>query len=848
MKTFGIKIKLIIIFVIIKVIPLILIAYIAIIGAQNLNKYFNTHTQTLLNQNKEILKNTTSKSIDDSINALDKKSQESLEKLSVTLAVRVADFLYERDNDILFLSKLSLLDGEKALNSFYNSKKRDIVVHGKFTYDDKNKKWIDPNFSNTTTKRDNQNSLLKDNQKEFHFVDPIKFQTKSLPIYKEISFVDLKGMEIYKISSIKTKKINVSKKDNTYIKSESYWDKIQKLKKDEIYVSDVIGEYVPSKVIGPFTKEKASKMKVDFKPELHGYAGAENPNGKKFEGIIRYITPVYKNSKKIGYISMALDHRHVMEFTDSFDPINPNIKQNIANAGAGNYAFMWDYEARNISHPRDYFIVGFDKNTGERVPGWLSAKVASDFKESKNPDLNDYLKTYPKFDNQSLEQKPNIAQLKQSGQIALDCRYLNFAPQCQGWMQLTQNGGYGSFVIFWSKVWKLSTAATIPYYTGQYGDTKRGFGFVTIGANVDEFHKAATKTKENINTILAEQTKRMKDSLDNNKIKISNYIDTMIVELGGVTVFMLLIVILIAIWMSNYITQKIYHLIDGTKKFSQNNLDFQLDITSNDEMGELEKSFNKMAKEIKDGIDLNKNKELQLIQKTKMAEMGDMMGAIVHQWKQPLGVIKATSSSSQLAITIGTAENKELFDSYDNINKQIDIMSQTMDDFGNFFKPTVKKEYKLQEISSGVHRMLNGIYKSKGVNINLIIVKDSIINGYPTELMQVIINILNNGRDVILERKPELMSIDFVVGGDDKNGIITITDFAGGIPEDIIGKIFQPYFTTKSSENGTGIGLDMSQSIIKKAEGELSAKNTITTIENKKYKGASFTIKLKRKS
>lgn len=847
MNKFGIKIKLIILFTFMKVIPLILIAYIAIIGAQHLSDYFNIHTQTLLTQNKDILKTTTSNTIDDSIKALDKKSQQSIEKLSLSLAVRVADFLYERDKDIIFLSKLPLENnGQQILNNFFTTKTKRLIIHEDYIYDEKNKKWISSQLPKPTVKRDLTTALLKDNQKEFHYIDPIKLKTKTIPIYKEVTFFNLSGLEIYKKSTLKTKKVNISKKENTYIKAENYWKKIQKLKKGEIYVSDVIGAYVPSKVIGTFSKQKAAKMKVDFKPELHGYAGVENPKGKKFEGIIRFITPIFKNSKKIGFISLALDHQHIMEFTDSFDPINPHMKQNIANAGAGNYAFMWDYEARNISHPRDYFIVGFDPKTGERVPGWLSAKIASDFKESKNKNLNDYLENYPKFDNQSLKQKPNMAQLKQKGEIALDCRYLNFAPQCQGWMQLTQNGGYGSFVIFWSKVWKLSTAAAIPYFTGQYGDTKRGFGFITIGANVDEFHKVATKTKENINIILDKQTERMEQSLQKNKIKISSYITTMINELTSVTIIMIILVIFIAIWMSNYITNKIKHLIDGTKKFTEHNLDYQIKITSNDEIGELEKSFNEMTKEIKEGIDSNKEKEILLIQKSKMAEMGDMMGAIIHQWKQPLGVIRLTASASQLDISLGTSNNETILKSYETINNQIDIMAQTMDDFSNFFKPTKQKEYNLETVTNDVYSMLKGIYKTKGITINIIKTSDSIINGYPTELMQVLINILNNARDIILETKPKQMIINMEVSSDEQYGIITITDFAGGIPDTIIDNIFQPYFTTKDDDIGTGIGLDMSMNIIQKADGILNVENIVSIIDNQELKGACFTIKLKK--
>ena len=173
-------------------------------------------------------------------------------------------------------------------------------------------------------------------------------------------------------------------------------------------------------------------------------------------------------------------------------------------------------------------------------------------------------------------------------------------------------------------------------------------------------------------------------------------------------------------------------------------------------------------------------------------------------------------------------------------------MSQTLNDFNNFFKPTEKKEYQLLKVARDVSNMLNGIYHSKGITINLIENDDSLIDGYPTELMQVLINILNNARDAILETQCEQMEINIEVTSDEDFGIIHITDFAGGIPDHIIDKIFKPYFTTKSKDKGTGIGLDMSMSIIKKAKGKLSVSNIITVIDDKKYKGACFTIKLKK--
>ncbi|MCP4718489.1 MAG: hypothetical protein GY860_03440 [Desulfobacteraceae bacterium] len=125
---------------------------------------------------------------------------------------------------------------------------------------------------------------------------------------------------------------------------------------------------------------------------------------------------------------------------------------------------MWDFKGRNISHPRDYFILGYDPGTGDPTMPWLTDKL---YKEWEKSDMNipSFLNSLPTYKNQSLAKKPS-KDLIQKGLIALDCRYLNFAPQCDGWNNITQYGGSGSFVIHWSGLKKLTTAASIPDDTG----------------------------------------------------------------------------------------------------------------------------------------------------------------------------------------------------------------------------------------------------------------------------------------------------------------------------------------------------------------------------------------------
>ncbi|MCG3664665.1 HAMP domain-containing histidine kinase [Aliarcobacter butzleri] len=853
MKNLSIKIKLIIIFTLIKIIPLLFVSYIAYEGILKLEQYLNKSTNFLYNQSKEVISNTANASIEDSIKILDKKSQESLERLSNEIALNIANFLYERDKDLILLSKLEL--NQKVLDSFFEAKTKEITIHDEYYYDNETNSYKTKEEIKKV-ERDKKTANLKDNEKEFNYIDPIDFKTKNIPIYKEISFFDLQGNEKYKVSTINNQKVNVSDSKNTFIKAEKYFDEIQKLNKNEIYVSDVIGEYIGTKVIGLFTKEKAQKSGIEFEPEKYGYAGIENPLGKRFEGIIRFITPVYKNDEKIGYISLALDHRHLQEFTDTVNPTNSNLKQNITDASLGNYAFIWDYEGKSIVHPRHYSIFGYDKNTGEKVMPWLSLDVAEKF-YSSNQNINDFLKNYPKFEEQSLQKKPNLKQLKEDGNVGLDCRYLNFAPQCEGWMQLTQNGGYGSFIINWSNVWKLTTAATIPYYTGKYGNSKRGFGFVSIGASVDDFHAAANETKEEVTKILDSQTQIISKIMDENKFEIKDSIRALINELSTVTFAMIVLVIIIALFMSSYLSKKIDDILIGTKKFANNELDYRIKVTSTDEIGQLENSFNEMAGKIEKLISQEKklNTELEekvivetskqkeqeqlLIQQTRLAAMGEMIGNIAHQWRQPLNALGLILQNLKFSYEIGELDEKMIDKSVKKATMLTENMSKTIDDFRNFFRPNKAKEnFKINEGITKAVELIESTFEHNNIKLEKDFVSSEIeFFGFANEFSQVILNLLTNAKDAVLENKIENPLIIIQTKIDDEYIYISIKDNGLGIKDEIINKIFEPYFTTKDEGKGTGIGLYMSKIII---ENNMNGKIEVKNEQN----GANVIIKL----
>ena len=159
---------------------------------------------------------------------------------------------------------------------------------------------------------------------------------------------------------------------------------------------------------------------------------------------MRWATPVLKNGAIIGYVTLALNHDHLMEFTSHLMPTNTRYTE-IPDASSGNYAFIWDHKGRNIVHPRHFSIAGYDPETGDPQVPWLEDRIYNEWQESKKS-YADFIEDVPTFMAQSNSKKPS-AELTKQGFVGLDCRYLNFAAQCTGWFDLTQKGGSGSFLI-----------------------------------------------------------------------------------------------------------------------------------------------------------------------------------------------------------------------------------------------------------------------------------------------------------------------------------------------------------------------------------------------------------------
>ena|GEM_PF-3585981 len=231
-----------------------------------------------------------------------------------------------------------------------------------------------------------------------------------------------------------------------------------------------------------------------------------------------------------------------------------------------------------------------------------------------------------------------------------------------------------------------------------------------------------------------------------------------------------------------------------------------------------------------------KSKEAMLIQQSKMAQMGEMIGAISHQWKQPLNAIALLTQSIEEIEGIDESALDEIYNTTDSILSQVNFMADTITDFRDFFKPSkTKKRFNLKKSISDVYKLLSPQLKKHSTNLNISIDEELFVNGFENEFKQVILNIINNSKDAFIER--DLKDRDITIESKLIDNLIylSIEDNAGGIDKNLLPtKIFDPYVSTKG-DNGTGIGLQIAKTIIEdNMSGEISAKNTET--------GANFSI------
>ncbi|MDR3281208.1 MAG: response regulator [Synergistaceae bacterium] len=600
----GMRAKLIIIFVVIKVIPLVLLTLMAWRQSWLLGNELSRRTAELTTQANEALSQMGDIAVNDSVKALNDRATEDIERMTTDTARDIADFLYDRDDDVRALAALNLT--EEEFRVFVENRRGNLILQEDWTLAPDGASWIPSGIPGELTEVLSTNS---ENDVAFRYRQPDTFKFESRPLYLEATFVDLDGNEVIKVTTsdqMSAELKNISDRWNTYVRAETYFPELRKLKPGEVYVSDVIGAYVGSRYIGMLTPGNAEKAGIEFNPSEEAYAGKENPLGKRFKGVVRWATPVAVDGKIKGYVTLALDHDHIMEFTSHLMPTKDRYTE-IPSAYEGNYAFIWDYKCRNIVHPRHHSIVGYNPETGEPEVPWLEQSIYDAFLASGKSYV-DFIKDQPTFAGQSREKKPASA-LTKAGFVGLDGRYLNNAPQCTGWMNLTEKGGSGSFTILWSGLTKLTTAAAIPYYTGQYapseanGYSRRGFAMVTIGAGLDDFQRPALDMEKLLDSVTAMANDSLmkaaadaQDSIDRNLLHTTT-------QLAVSATLMVVVVVFIAIWMASVFTRSITYLIKGISRFRSGERHFRFNSKTHDELGTLANSFDEMADRLVESVD-----------------------------------------------------------------------------------------------------------------------------------------------------------------------------------------------------------------------------------------------------
>jgi PAS domain S-box-containing protein len=221
--------------------------------------------------------------------------------------------------------------------------------------------------------------------------------------------------------------------------------------------------------------------------------------------------------------------------------------------------------------------------------------------------------------------------------------------------------------------------------------------------------------------------------------------------------------------------------------------------------------------------------QLHLMEQSKMASMGEMIGNIAHQWRQPLTTISTKATGSLFQKEMGLLSDEIFHDNMESINENAQYLSQTIDIFRNFLKSNkVRMELNITNEINNSLKIVEGTLKNYDINTNIDLTEEELkATATEGELSQVVINILNNAKDALLENQIENKKISIKLYKEDDKAVVTIEDNAGGIPEEIMPRIFEPYFTTKHQSQGTGLGLQMSYNIITDSfKGKLYAKNT----------------------
>ena len=255
-----------------------------------------------------------------------------------------------------------------------------------------------------------------------------------------------------------------------------------------------------------------------------------------------------------------------------------------------------------------------------------------------------------------------------------------------------------------------------------------------------------------------------------------------------------------------------------------------------------------LEQRVQEEVAKNIEHEKYINNQSKLISMGEMIGNIAHQWRQPLSYISTAATGMRVKKEMEILSDLELYEYCDKINENAQYLSQTIDDFRDFIKgDTELIEFNLMQDTQSFIKLIDATIKESEIVLILDLQDDITIQGYPNELIQCFINIFNNAKDAfILHNVPKEERFVFITQKvENEKVVIQFKDNAGGISEEILPKVFEPYFTTKHQAQGTGLGLHMSYNLVVQGmQGTLDVKNVEYEFNEKNYKGAEFTIRI----
>lgn len=330
-------------------------------------------------------------------------------------------------------------------------------------------------------------------------------------------------------------------------------------------------------------------------------------------------------------------------------------------------------------------------------------------------------------------------------------------------------------------------------------------------------------------------------------------IRAMYYQISSIALALIMVTLVAGFLFARWITRPIATISELASRVADGDLSVMAQINRNDEIGQLADCFNDMVvalkmsqlklenyneqlarevaertkeldqlnisldQRVKEEVANRHQQEQLLIHQSRLAAMGEMIGAIAHQWRQPLNALGLVLQNIQLTQQYGQLDDAFLTRAVQKAERLISNMSSTIDDFRNFFKPDKHtEEFYISAMLQNVLELMDASLSRKHIELQIMCDETIAVTGYQSELAQVLLNLINNARDSCIERNVQIPKIDVIVSENGSFIELSVCDNGGGIPNAIMEKIYDPYFTTKEEGTGTGIGLYMSKMIIEK--------------------------------